>query len=158
VVAKNNTVHTHLAAQIKDHSTTRSYLGIISGHLKTMEGTINAPIGRSKKDRKKMAIDPDGRAAITHYTVLEEYPGYSLVRCLLETGRTHQIRVHMASLNHPVACDPVYGTKSPGITANGQLLHAEKLGFIHPTTGQYVEFTAPPPKEFTDIVEKLRKQ
>ncbi len=160
MVAKNDAAHLKLSAQIKEHSFTREYEAVIIGHLKEQRGTVDAPIGRSKNDRKKMAVtELNSKNAVTHYEVLEEYPGFSYVRLRLETGRTHQIRVHMAYLGHPLAGDGVYGGKNAErVMEGGQCLHARKIGFIHPSTGKYMEFTSPLPEYFTEILEKLRNE
>lgn len=160
VVAKNDTAHLKLSEQIKEHSFTREYEAVIIGHLKEQKGSIDAPIGRSKNDRKKMAVtELNSKNAVTRYEVLEEYPGFSYVRLRLETGRTHQIRVHMAYLGHPLAGDGVYGGRNAErIMEGGQCLHARKIGFIHPTTGKYMEFTSPLPEYFTKFLEKLRNE
>lgn len=157
LVAKTDKAHLSLAGQIKEHSLTRKYNALVHGHFKEPEGLVNAPIGRSPKDRKKMCINYDnGRDAVTHYRVLREFEKYTLLELRLETGRTHQIRVHMASLGHPVACDPVYGVKKEPISAGGQLLHAATVGFIHPESGEYMEFSAPRPDYFENILKKLK--
>lgn len=160
MVAKNDTAHLKLSEQIKEHSFTREYEAVIIGHLKEQNGSIDAPIGRSKNDRKKMAVtELNSKNAVTRYEVLEEYPGFSYVRLRLETGRTHQIRVHMAYLGHPLAGDGVYGGRNAErIMEGGQCLHARKIGFIHPTTGKYMEFTSPLPEYFTKFLEKLRNE
>lgn len=160
MVAKNDTAHLKLSEQIKEHSFTREYEAVIIGHLKEQKGSIDAPIGRSKNDRKKMAVtELNSKNAVTHYEVLEEYPGFSYVRLRLETGRTHQIRVHMAYLGHPLAGDGVYGGRNAErIMEGGQCLHARKIGFKHPTTGKYMEFTSPLPEYFTKFLEKLRNE
>lgn len=160
MVAKNDTAHLKLSEQIKEHSFTREYEAVIIGHLKEQKGSIDAPIGRSKNDRKKMAVtELNSKNAVTRYEVLEEYPGFSYVRLRLETGRTHQIRVHMAYLGHPLAGDGVYGGRNAKrIMEGGQCLHARKIGFIHPTTGKYMEFTSPLPEYFTKFLEKLRNE
>ena len=160
MVAKNDTAHLKLSEQIKEHSFTREYEAVIIGHLKEQKGSIDAPIGRSKNDRKKMAVtELNSKNAVTRYEVLEEYPGFSYVRLRLETGRTHQIRVHMAYLGHPLAGDGVYGGRNAErILEGGQCLHARKIGFIHPTTGKYMEFTSPLPEYFTKFLEKLRNE
>lgn len=160
MVAKNDTAHLKLSEQIKEHSFTREYEAVIIGHLKEQKGSIDAPIGRSKNDRKKMAVtELNSKNAVTCYEVLEEYPGFSYVRLRLETGRTHQIRVHMAYLGHPLAGDGVYGGRNAErIMEGGQCLHARKIGFIHPTTGKYMEFTSPLPEYFTKFLEKLRNE
>lgn len=160
MVAKNDTAHLKLSEQIKEHFFTREYEAVIIGHLKEQKGSIDAPIGRSKNDRKKMAVtELNSKNAVTRYEVLEEYPGFSYVRLRLETGRTHQIRVHMAYLGHPLAGDGVYGGRNAErIMEGGQCLHARKIGFIHPTTGKYMEFTSPLPEYFTKFLEKLRNE
>jgi len=158
VVCKNDKAHESLAAQLKVHSITRRYRAIVHGNLREDTGTVDAPIGRHKTDRKKMAIDRSGgRPAITHYRVLERFGRYTYIECELETGRTHQIRVHMASLGHPVLGDAVYGpARCPFPALQGQTLHAMVLGFIHPRSGEYMEFTAPLPAYFEELLEKLR--
>ena len=157
LVAKNDRSHLMLSEQIKAHTVERAYRAILIGHLKESEGDVSGPIGRHPTDRKKMAIVPDGREAHTHWTVLEELRGATLIEARLTTGRTHQIRVHMASIGHPVLGDPVYGPKkSPYPVEGGQLLHAFRLGFIHPTTGEKMLFEAPPEPRFTAWLEKLR--
>ena len=155
LVCKNDKAHNDIAAQIKVHSVNRIYKGIVVGNFKDEEGTINAPIGRNPKDRKKMAVVSDGREAITHFTVLEQFKGYSYVQFKLETGRTHQIRVHMAHIGHPLLGDDVYGKPAKGL--EGQTLHAQTLGFIQPTTGLYVEVNAPLPEYFEDLLAKYEK-
>ncbi|WP_458458254.1 RluA family pseudouridine synthase [Pseudobutyrivibrio sp.] len=155
LVCKNDKAHNDIAAQIKVHSVNRIYKGIVVGNFKDEEGTINAPIGRNPKDRKKMAVVNDGREAITHFTVLEQFKGYSYVQFKLETGRTHQIRVHMAHIGHPLLGDDVYGKPVKGL--EGQTLHAQTLGFIQPTTGSYVEVNAPLPEYFENLLTKYRK-
>ena len=155
LVAKNDFAHVHLAEQIKEHSLNRIYQTIVYGVNMPDEGDIDAPIGRSTKDRKKMAIVDGGRSAQTHYSVVKRYSGFTHVQCKLKTGRTHQIRVHMAYLGHPVAGDAVYGPKNVITQINGQCLHAGTIGFIHPRTGEYMEFTAPLPEYFTEFERKL---
>ena len=156
LVAKTDKAHLSLAAQIKEHSLTRKYTALVHGHFGEPEGRVEGPIGRSPKDRKKMCINYDnGRDAVTHYKVLKEFEKYTLLELRLETGRTHQIRVHMSSLGHPVACDPVYGVKKERLSANGQLLHAKTVGFVHPESGEYMEFSAPLPDYFEKIINKL---
>lgn len=155
LVCKNDKAHNDIAAQIKIHSVNRIYKGIVVGNFKDEEGTINAPIGRNPKDRKKMAVVNDGREAITHFTVLEQFKGYSYVQFKLETGRTHQIRVHMAHIGHPLLGDDVYG--KPVKNLQGQTLHAQTLGFIQPTSGEYVEVNAPLPEYFENLLTKYRK-
>ena len=156
IVAKNDAAHLHLAEQIKVHSFTREYEAVASGYFKETEGTIDAPIGRHKTDRKKMCVTTENsRNAVTHYSVIRQYGGYAHVRLRLETGRTHQIRVHLAYIGHPVLGDDVYGKAYKGI--EGQCLHARKIGFIHPTTGEYMEFTSELPNYFVSILNKLEK-
>ncbi len=155
LICKNDKAHNDIAAQIKVHSVNRIYKGIVIGNFKEEDGTVNAPIGRNPKDRKKMAVVNNGREAITHFTVLEQFKGYSYVQFKLETGRTHQIRVHMAHIGHPLLGDDVYGKPAKGL--EGQTLHAQTLGFIQPTTGEYVEVNAPLPTYFEDLLAKYRK-
>lgn len=158
IVAKNDFAHFSLAEQIKEHSFTREYEAIIFGNLKDEEGTVNAPIGRSQIDRKKMCVtERNSKHAITHYQVIARYKGYTHIKCILETGRTHQIRVHMACLGHPVSGDLVYGVKNEKVDFTGQCLHARKIGFIHPRTNQYLEFTSELPDYFKNYLEKLEK-
>ena len=158
VVCKNDKAHKSLAEQLKEHSITRKYVAIVCGNIKEDSGTVDAPLGRSRKDRKKQAIDMvDGRDAVTHFRVLERFSDYTLVECVLETGRTHQIRVHMASIGHPVLGDDVYGPKKCPFTLEGQCLHAKVLGFIHPSTGEYVEFDSEYPAYLNRLMERLRK-
>ncbi|MBR5239148.1 MAG: RluA family pseudouridine synthase [Clostridia bacterium] len=157
LVAKTDAAHLSLAEQIKEHSVKREYVALLDGVIKEDSGTVDKPIGRSEKDRKKMAITlKNSKNAVTHYTVLERYTGYCLVKCRLETGRTHQIRVHMASLGHPVTGDPVYGAKKQKLFHEGQLLHAKTIGLIHPKTGEYMEFSSELPDEFQAVLNKLR--
>ena len=155
LVAKNDFAHVHLAEQIKEHSLNRIYQTIVYGVNMDDEGDIDAPIGRSTKDRKKMAVIDGGRTAQTHYSVVKRYSGFTHVQCKLKTGRTHQIRVHMAYIGHPVAGDAVYGPKNVITQLGGQCLHAGTIGFIHPRTGEYMEFTAPLPEYFTEFERKL---
>ncbi len=155
LVAKNDFAHVHLAEQIKEHSLNRIYQTIVYGVNMPDEGDVDAPIGRSTKDRKKMAVIEGGRSAQTHFSVVKRYSGFTHVQCKLKTGRTHQIRVHMAYLGHPVAGDAVYGPKNVITQLNGQCLHAGTIGFIHPRTGEYMEFTAPLPEYFTEFERKL---
>ena len=157
MIAKNNNAHNCLAEQLKDHSITREYEFICHGVFKEDNVTVDRPIGRNPKDRLKMAIVPNGKRAVTHFEVIERFNGYTYVRARLETGRTHQIRVHAMSINHPLVGDPVYGPKNSKIKLNGQALHAKKLGFIHPTTKEYVEFDSELPDYFQKLLEKLRK-
>ena len=156
IVAKNDIAHNHLAAQIKEHSFTREYEAVVYGKLKNESGTVNAPIARHPKERKKMAVVPDGREAVTHYTVLEQLDGFTHVRLRLETGRTHQIRVHMAYIGHPVAGDDVYGPKKVITSLSGQCLHAKKIGFIHPVSNEYLEFTSSLPEYFTEFLKRSK--
>ena len=157
VVAKNDAAHRGLAAQIKDHSFTREYRAVVVGNLRDDTGTVDAPIGRDPKNRKKQAVtDKNSRTAVTHFTVVERYPGYTYVRVQLETGRTHQIRVHMAHIGHPVAGDTVYGGAKNTCGLQGQCLHAAKLGFLHPATGEYMEFTSDLPAYFTEFLRRLQ--
>ncbi len=157
IICKNDKAHNAIAAQIKEHTVNRIYEGIIIGNLKNNEGTIDAPLARSKNDRKKVTIDPAGRRAVTHYRVLERFGDYTYCEFRLETGRTHQIRVHMASIGHPLLGDPVYGPRKCPFKLEGQTLHAKTIGFIHPTTGQYVEVSAPLPEYFEKLLEKIRR-
>lgn len=156
MVAKNDRAHQSLARQLKEKTNIREYTALVHGHIAEDEGTINAPIGRSPKDRKKQAVVKDGRNAVTHFEVLKRYRDYTLVKCILETGRTHQIRVHMKYIGHPLVGDPLYGPKKT-IRGNGQFLHAGKLGFVHPTTGELMVFTAPLPEIFRKCLETLDK-
>lgn len=157
VIAKNDAAHNKLAEQLKDHSMTRVYIALVEGIIKNDQGTVDANLGRHPIDRKKMAVVKEGRRAVTHYKVLEQLDKYTLVECRLETGRTHQIRVHMAYIGHPLVGDPVYGYKKQKFNLEGQLLHAKVLGFIHPTSGRYLEFEAKLPDYFNKVIEILRK-
>lgn len=158
VVAKNDKSHNSLAMQLKDHSMKRTYYAIVEGIVKEEEGTVRNNIGRHPVERIKMAVVKDGKEAITNYKVLERFKSNTLVECRLETGRTHQIRVHMAHLHHPLIGDQVYGYKKQKFKLQGQALHAKNLGFIHPTTGEYMEFDSQLPEYFQDILDKLRKE
>ena len=151
IAAKNDAAHQKLSAQLQDHTLARVYEAVAVGGFKEDSGTVNAPIGRHPVDRKKMAVDPKGRSAVTHWKVLGRYPGCTHLECRLETGRTHQIRVHMAYLGHPLLGDTVYGAKKPVPGLAGQCLHARRLRFIHPTTGQPVELECPLPEWFVNL-------
>ena len=156
IVCKNDMAHQSIAKQLYDHSITRKYHAIVYGNIKEEEGTVNAPIGRSLKDRKKMGIVMDGKHAVTHYKVLKRLKkGFTYIECQLETGRTHQIRVHMASIKHPLLGDDVYGPKKSKYTLEGQCLHAKVLGFVHPRTGEYMEFEVSLPEYFEKLLNKL---
>lgn len=155
MVAKTAVAQASLSAQLKAKSNTRLYVAIVHGNIKEDSGTIDAPLGRDFKDRKKHAVVADGRHAVTHFKVLERFGDYTLVQCRLETGRTHQIRVHMAYIHHPVAGDLLYGPKRT-LPNHGQFLHAQTLGFQHPTTGEYLEFHADPPTIFEKTLADLR--
>ena len=156
IVAKNDASHLKLAEQIKVHSFTREYEAVACGYFKETEGTVDAPIGRHKTDRKKMCVTTENsRNAVTHYSVIKQYGGYAHVRLRLETGRTHQIRVHLSYIGHPVLGDDVYGKPYKGL--EGQCLHARKIGFIHPSTGEYMEFQSELPEYFTAVLRKLEK-
>ena len=158
-VAKSDIAHAGLSEQIKDHSFTRRYLAICYGNIKEDERTVDAPIGRHKIDRKKMCVTQlNSKPAVTHIKVLERYQGFTYIECRLETGRTHQICVHLASIGHPIAGDDVYGPSKVITALGGQCLHAYQLGFIHPVTGEYIEFTADPPESFIRFREKLRSR
>ena len=155
IVAKNDRAHLCLSAQLKDHTLARTYEAVVIGTLKEDRGTVDAPLDRSPKDRKKMAVVPGGRRAVTHYEVLARYPGYTHVRCRLETGRTHQIRVHMASLGHPIAGDTVYGPARQKYDLQGQCLHARELTFLHPADSRKMHLKCELPGYFTDFLNKL---
>ena len=158
IACKNDIAHKAIAAQLKEHSITRRYRAICRGVVKEDEGTIDAPIGRDEKDRKKMAINhKNGKEAVTHYRVLERFSNYTYIECRLETGRTHQIRVHMSSIGHPLLGDSVYSSTKWPFSLVGQTLHAYILGFHHPKTGKYIETQAPLPEYFQVLLEKLRK-
>ena len=157
IACKNDNAHQHIAKQLAEHSITRKYVAIATGNIKDDEGTVDAPIARSKNDRKKMAVDKDGKRAVTHYKVLERLNNYTFIECVLETGRTHQIRVHMSYIHHPLLGDEVYSGKKENIRPAGQCLHAKVLGFIHPRTNEYMEFEAPVPDYFNEILRKFRK-
>ena len=158
IAAKNDAAHLALSAQLKDHSLSRTYECLVTGNMKQDSGTVDAPIGRSSADRKKMAVVPTGRRAVTHWEVVARYPGVTHLRCRLETGRTHQIRVHMAYIGHPILGDTVYGAKKPVPGLTGQCLHASGLRFVHPRTGEPVELHCPLPPEFTAMLQKLQNK
>lgn len=158
VVAKNNAAHIRLAEQLKERKALRRYIALVNGNIREDGGTVNKPVGRCPSDRKKMAVVADGREAVTHYRVLERFGAYTLIECTLETGRTHQIRVHMASGGHSIVGDPVYGIKKERFKLNGQLLHAKTIGFVHPSTGEQMEFDSELPQYFSEILEKLRRE
>ncbi len=158
VVAKNDFAHRSLASQIAEHSAYRDYEGIVYGVVKDESGTVDKPIARHKTDRKRMAADLSGKEAVTHYEVIKRFPGYTHMGFRLETGRTHQIRVHMASIGHPIIGDPVYGLKKGRFTnIGGQCLHAARLALTHPVTGERMSFSAGLPLYFTEILEKLER-
>lgn len=156
MIAKNDLAHRSLAAQLKVKTNEREYVALVHGVIKEERGTIDAPLGRSKKDRKKQAVVEDGRHAVTHFKVLERFQHYTLVSCRLETGRTHQIRVHMKYIGHPLAGDPLYGPRKT-LSGNGQYLHARLLGFKHPRTGKQMTFTSPLPEYFQKMLDHLEK-
>lgn len=161
IVAKNDVAHAELARQIQAHSFRREYRAVVYGTIKNDSGTVNQPLGRHPVDRKKMAVlpnSPSAREAVTHFEVLERFEGFTDLRLWLETGRTHQIRVHMAFLGHPVAGDPVYGPKKVITSLNGQCLHAGLIGFLHPRTGEYLEFTSPVPPVFQSFLDQLKRK
>ena len=156
VICKNDKAHNFVAEQLKEHSITRKYRAIVHGVIKEDEGTVNAPIGRHPTERKKMAInEKNGKHAVTHYRVLERFANHTYIECQLETGRTHQIRVHMASLHHPLLGDTVYGSQKNPYHLEGQTLHAMVLGLIHPSTGSYLEVTAPLPEYFQKLLKRF---
>lgn len=156
VCAKNDDAHNKLSEQLKEHKALRKYNALVNGNIKEDSIVIDKPIARNPIDRKKMAVVYGGREAITHVNVLERFGRYTLVECILETGRTHQIRVHMASIGHSIVGDKVYGIKKEKFNLNGQLLHAKTIGFKHPRTGKIMEFTSPLPEYFEDVLDKLR--
>lgn len=156
IVCKTEKAHNHIAEQLKAHSITRKYRAIVYGNFDVETGTIDAPIGRDEKDRKKMAVNhKNGKHAVTHYKVLKQFPGYSYIECQLETGRTHQIRVHMTSIGHPLLGDETYGVRASKYKCNGQCLHAMTIGFIHPSNHTYMEFEAPLPDYFCHLLQIL---
>ena len=156
IAAKNDAAHLGLSAQLSDHTLARTYECLVVGNLREDSGTVDAPIARHPTDRKKMAVRPDGRRAVTHWEVIARYNGVTHVRCRLETGRTHQIRVHMAHINHPILGDTVYGNKKPVPGLTGQCLHATALQFIHPRTGEKIALTCDLPEEFQAKLRKLQ--
>jgi len=156
MVAKRDEAHLSLAKQLKDKTTTRKYIALVHGVIPHDKGSINAPIARSKVNRQSQAVDEFGKPAVTHFTVLERFKSFTLVECQLETGRTHQIRVHMKYIGYPLAGDPVYGPRKT-LPGTGQFLHAQVLGFTHPTTGEYMEFSAPLPENFQETLASLEK-
>lgn len=156
MIAKTDQAHQSLAEQLKEHTITRKYVALVHGRINEETGTINAPIGRSPKDRLKMAVvERNSKEAVTHFRVLERFNQYTLIECQLETGRTHQIRVHMAYIGHPLLGDPLYGVKKPKIKHDGQLLHAKILGFEHPVSGEYMEFDSEIPEIFDIMIKKI---
>ncbi|MDO4488776.1 MAG: RluA family pseudouridine synthase [Eubacteriales bacterium] len=158
IACKNDRAHASISKQLSEHSITRRYIALVYNNIKEDNGTVTGNIGRSDKDRKKMAVvrDTEGRHAVTHYRVLERFGDITMVECALETGRTHQIRVHMSHIGHPLLGDDVYGIKKDKFDGNGQYLHAAVLGFVHPTTGEYIELRAELPEYFKKTVDKLR--
>ncbi len=158
VIAKNNTSHGKLSDKLKDHDIQRVYIAVAEGVIAEDTGKIDAPVGRHPQERKKMAVNTkNGRRAVTYFKVLERFKSATLLELRLETGRTHQIRVHLSYIGHPLIGDPVYGRKKQQYDIQGQALHAKLLGFVHPGTGEYVEFEAPPPEEFNKLLEQLRQ-
>ncbi len=158
IACKNDRAHNCLAEQLKEHTVTRRYRALVCGNIKEDEGTVDAPIGRHPTDRKKMAVvRSGGREAVTHYRVLERFGNYTYIECRLETGRTHQIRVHMAGMGHPLLGDQVYGRVKAPFRLEGQTLHAMILGFMHPSSGEYMEFEAPLPEYFAALLETLQR-
>ena len=159
MIAKNDNAHISLSKQLFDHTITRRYIALVQDNIKQDGGTVDLPIGRDPRNRLKKQVNGSGaKNAVTHYRVLERYGEYTLVECQLETGRTHQIRVHMAYIKHPLVGDPLYGSRKQDFAVRGQMLHAGVLGFIHPTTGKYMEFRADLPEEFQQVVDELRKK
>ncbi len=158
VCAKSDAAHRGLSQQLAEHSVTRMYRAVVYYRLREEQGTVEGPIGRDPKNRLRMAVVEGGKPAVTHYRLVESFNGFSMITARLETGRTHQIRVHMAYINHPLLGDTVYGPAKQPFGLKSQVLHAEILGFVHPVSGQYMEFSAEPPKEFKDVIEKLRSR
>lgn len=157
VAAKSDSAHRSLALQFAEHTINRRYRAIVCGNIKDDNGTVDGPIGRSPKDRKKMAIVRDGKRAVTHFSVIERFGRYTYIEAVLETGRTHQIRVHMASIGHPLLGDDIYGSVKQPYGLKGQVLHAGLLGFVHPTKGEYMEFRSEIPEYFQRLLEKFRQ-
>jgi len=157
IIAKNDKTHIDISEQIKNREVEKTYLALVRGNIKENEAVINMPIGRSSKDRKKMAVDKKGKEAITEFKVLERYDGFTYIEVKIKTGRTHQIRVHMAEIGYPIVGDEVYSNGRNPFNVKGQMLHAVKLGFIHPTTKQKIVFEAPLPEYFEEILEKLKE-
>lgn len=159
MVAKNDKAHVSLSKQLYKHTITRKYIALVQDNIKQDEGVVDMPIGRDPKNRLKKAVNgANPKNAVTHYRVIERFGEYTLIECQLETGRTHQIRVHMAYIKHPLVGDPLYGSKKQIFNVDGQLLHAGTIGFIHPSTGDYMEFTEDIPEEFQQVLEQLRKE
>ena len=159
IACKNDMAHNRIAAALKEHSLTREYRAIVHGRFQEPEGTVDAPIGRHPTKRLKMAVVQNGRQAVTHYQVLEQFSRYAYISCRLETGRTHQIRVHMSHIGHPLVGDALYGpARCPFPRLEGQTLHAESLGFLHPRTGEYMEFHAPLPDYFRKLLKQLENE
>lgn len=158
VCAKSDEAYRGLQSQFAEHSITRLYRAVVYFGFDDEEGTVDAPIGRDPKNRLKMAIVPDGRHAVTHWKVTERFNGFTEIQAKLETGRTHQIRVHLSSINHPLLGDSIYGPKKHPYKTEGQMLHAGVLGFVHPVSGQYMEFNSDPPQVYLDTIEKLRNR
>lgn len=159
MIAKTNEAHISLAAQLKEHSVSRKYIALVEGNINEDKGTINAPIGRNPKDRKKMCVtDYNSKEAITHFNVLKRFKKYTLIEAQLETGRTHQIRVHMKHIKHPVVGDKIYGIRNQKFNLEGQLLHAKTIGFIHPISKEYLEFSSDLPDDFSNILRILESK
>ncbi len=157
IVAKNDKAHLNLSEQIKNHKVKKTYIALVRGNIPNDEATIDMPIGRSKKDRKKMDIDKNGKNAITHFKVLERFDGYTLLKVNIETGRTHQIRVHLMTIGYPIVGDTVYSNGKNPFKVTGQMLHAKSIEFKHPITGENMKIEAPLPKYFEDVIKELKK-